>query len=253
MDCLVLAGGRPLPSDPLFAETRGRQKAAIDLAGRMMIDRVLGAVTGARHIDRIVLVGLDDDIRVDGRVTRVPDRGSLTDNLYAGLEHLPRTRPAAYCWSDIPLVTPAMLDRFIERVADPDLDVNAGLVPKADILARYPDASDLWLRFAEGAFIAADFGLFHPRHAARLRPHIAALAPQRKSAWRQALTVGLPLLFRFASGRLTMPELEQRLARRYGLRCGLHVVRDPELGLDVDSPGNLAVCRRALESREAAP
>jgi len=253
MDCLVLAGGRPQPSDPLFDETRGRQKAAIDLAGRPMITWVLDALRHSRHIDRVVLVGLDDDTPVGGRVVRVPDQGSLTDNLYAGMARLPGTGPAAYCWSDIPLATAPMFDRFIDSVEDPGLDVNAGLVPKADILARYPDASDLWLRFAEGAFIAADFGLFHPRHAARLRPHIAGLAPQRKSAWRQALAVGLPLLVRFASGRLTMPELEQRLVRRYGLRCRIRVAADPELGLDVDGPGNLAVCRRALAGRHATP
>jgi GTP:adenosylcobinamide-phosphate guanylyltransferase len=253
MECIVLAGGRPGPSDALFVETRGGQKAALDLAGRPMIAWVLDALQGSRHVDRIILVGLDDDIPVHGLVTRVPDHGSLAENLYAGIARLSGTGPAAYCWSDIPLATPAMIDRFIDRVAEPGLDVNAGLVPRSRILDRYPGASDLWLRFAEGQFIAADFGLFHPRQAGRMRPHIAGLAPQRKSAWRQALAVGVPLLVRFASGRLTMPELERRLGARYGLRCRIHVVDDPELGLDVASPGHLALCRQALAGRRASP
>jgi hypothetical protein len=132
---------------------------------------------------------------------------------------------------------------------DAELDVNAGLVRKAEIQRRYPGADDLWLRFAEGQFIAADFGVFHPRQAARLRPHLEALAPQRKHAFRQALYVGLPVLVRFALGRLTMAGLERHLERRFGLRCRIGIADDPELGLDVDNPANLAVCREALAAR----
>jgi hypothetical protein len=149
-----------------------------------------------------------------------------------------------------------MLDRFIQSTPDRELDVNAGLVPKAEIRRRYAGADDLWLRFAEGPFIAADFGVFHPRHAVRLRPHIEALAPQRKHAFRQALYVGLPLLVSFALSRLSMAGLERHLERRFALRCHIRVAEDPELGLDVDNPANLAVCRQALSDRlrrERAP
>jgi hypothetical protein len=249
MDCVVLAGGRPEPGDALWSETRGRPKALIDLAGRPMIAWVLGALAASAHIGRIFVVGLDEPVGADGRVEFVADRGSLLDNLYAGIGCVHPDRTAAYCWSDIPLITAPMLDRFVAGTASADLDVNAGLVPKAALQQRYPGADDLWLRLAEGAFIAADFGLFHPRHAARLRPHLERLAPQRKHAFRQALYVGLPLLVSFALGRLSMPALERRLERRFDLRCHVRVCDDPELGLDVDNPGNLAVCRRALAAR----
>jgi GTP:adenosylcobinamide-phosphate guanylyltransferase len=253
MDCIVLAGGRPAPGDPLWDETRGRPKALIDLAGRPMIRWVLDALEGSTRIDRIVVVGLDGPLEDTGDVEFLPDRGSLVGNLYAGIERIGADRPAAYCWSDIPLVTAPMLDRFIEATPDAGLDVNAGLVAKAALQQRYPGAEDLWLGFAEGRFIAADFGLFHPRQAARLRPHLEALAPQRKQAFRQALYVGLPVLLRFALGRLTMPALERHLERRFGLRCHLRFADDPELGLDVDNPANLAVCRKALAAGTQAP
>ena len=249
MDCVVLAGGRPGPGDSLWAETQGRPKAMIDLAGRPMIAWVLEALAGSRHIDRVIVVGLDEPMDVAGRVEFVADQGSLIDNLYAGIGRVPADRPAAYCWSDIPLVTALMLDRFIDGTPDIGLDVNAGLVAKDALQHRYAGADDLWLRFAEGRFIAADFGVFHPRQAIRMRPHLERLAPQRKHAFRQALYVGLPLLARFALGRLSMPELEERLERRFGLRCHVRIAEDPELGLDVDGPGNLAVCRRALAQR----
>ena len=249
MDCVVLAGGRPGPGDALWRETQGQPKALIDLAGRPMIAWVLDALAAAAHIDRVFVVGLDEPVDAAGPVEYVADEGSLIGNLYAGIRRVQPDRPAAYCWSDTPLITAPMLDRFIEDTASPELDVNAGLVPKAALQQRYPGAEDLWLRLAEGSFIAADFGLFHPRHAARLRPHLERLAPQRKHAFRQALYVGLPLLISFALGRLSMPALERRLEQRFDLRCHVRVCDDPELGLDVDNPGSLAVCRRALAAR----
>ena len=253
MDCVVLAGGRPGPGDSLWAETRGRPKALIDLAGRPMIRWVLDALAGSTHIDRIIVVGLDDPIDADGDVEFLADQGSLIGNLYAGIGRLGANRPAAYCWSDIPLVTTPMLDRFIEATPDTELDVNAGLVAKTELQQRYPGADDLWLRFAEGRFIAADFGMFHPREAVRLRPHLEALAPQRKHAFRQALYVGLPVLVRFATGRLSMAGLERHLERRFGLRCHVRIADDPELGLDVDNATSLAICRQALAARRRTP
>lgn len=252
MDCVVLAGGRPGPGDSLWAETQGRPKALIDLAGRPMIRWVLDALAGAKHIDRIIVVGLDDPLDAAGGIEFLANQGSLVGNLYAGIGQVRADRPAAYCWSDIPLITTSMLDRFIEATPDAELDVNAGLVSKAALKRRYPGADDLWLRFAEGQFIAADFGLFHPRQAARLRPHLEALAPARKHAFRQALYVGLPVLLRFALGRLSMAGLERHLDRRFGLRCHVRMAEDPELGLDVDSAANLAVCRQALAARARA-
>lgn len=249
MDCVVLAGGRPEPGDVLWSEAQGRPKALIDLAGRPMIAWVIDALAASAHIHRIVVVGLDGPVDAAGPVEYVADEGSLIGNLYAGVGRVHADRPAAYCWSDIPLITAPMLDRFIEGTARADLDVNAALVPKAALQQRYPGTDDLWLRLAEGSFIAADFGVFHPRHAARLRPHLERLAPQRKHAFRQALYVGLPLLISFALGRLSMPALERRLERRFDLRCHVRIADDPELGLDVDNPGNLAVCRRALAAR----
>lgn len=252
MDCVVLAGGRPEPTDALWAETRGGPKALIDLAGRPMIRWVLDALAGSRHIDRIIVVGLDRPLDGAGNVDFVADQGSLIGNLYAGIGKVSPDRPAAYCWSDIPLITARMLDRFVEDTPDAGLDVNAGLVAKTALQRRYPGAEDLWLRFAEGQFIAADFGLFHPRQAAGLRPHLEALAPQRKHAFRQALYVGLPVLVRFALGRLSMTGLERHLERRFGLRCHVRIAEDPELGLDVDGPSNLAICRQVLAARSPA-
>ena len=62
--------------------------------------------------------------------------------------------------------------------------------------------------------------------------------------WSDIPLVTAPML-----GRLSMAGLERHLERRFGLRCRTGIADDPELGLDVDSPANLAVCREALAAR----
>ena len=254
LDCVVLAGGVPRAGEPLHAETAGEPKALLDVAGRPLAQWVLDALAVAEGIRRVLLVGPPEVARLgyDGELVHVPAAGGLVDNLYAGIDRLleldPAAERAAYCWSDIPLVTGPMLDRFLAGTVG-WVDVEAGLVERRDLEERFPEVDESWLRFREGAFIAADFGVFRPRMAAALRAQLEALAPRRKSALRQAWQVGPGLLLTYLLGRLSFRGLEERLARRYAIRARLQRVADPELGLDVDGPVNLAICRRVLGGR----
>lgn len=252
--CVVLAGGVPRPGEPLWAATRGEPKALLDVAGRPLAQWVLDALAEAEGIGRVVLVGPPEIevLEYAGEVEMVPAVGSLVDNLYAGIDRLleldPAAERAAFCWSDIPLVTGPMLDLFLAAAVG-WVDVEAGLVERSELEARYPGIEERWLWFREGAFIAADFGVFKPRMAAAVRPHLEALAPRRKSVLRQALRVGPGLLLSYLLGRLSLRGLEERLERRYAIRARVQRVADPELGLDVDGPVNLEICRRALSDR----
>lgn len=253
MECIVLAGGTPAPGDTLAPEAAGRPKALLDVAGRPMIAWVLDALVGSRHVERIVVVGVAQSELASrpANVEMCPDQGSMVANFYAGLARLSGRGPAVFCWSDIPLVESAMIDRFIEGTRDPGLDLNVGFVRRTMLQGKYPEAEDLWLRLREGQVIAADLGLFHPRHAARIRPILETLEPLRKNAARQALQLGWPLVLRYVTRRLSMADLERYVARRLGVHCGLRLVDDPELGLDVDTAADLALCRRVLAGRRA--
>ena len=56
------------------------------------------------------------------------------------------------------------------------------------------------------------------------------------------------MLLSYLAGRLSLRGLERRLERRYAIRSRIQRVADPELGLDVDGPVNLEICRRALSA-----
>lgn len=249
MDCLLLAGGTPKPGEPLYEETRGRPKALIDLGGRPMLQWVVDALSATDSIDRIVLVGIGDEIPVSSGkpLVRLPGAGSWSDNFFAGTEWLAAdaaaSQWAAYCAGDVPLISAEMVDRFLGRASGDRIDVHAGLVHRDVLERRFPEVRESYLRLREGPCVAADLAAFRPCEAARVRPQLEVLAPRRKSAWRQASKVGPGLLLRYLFGRLSVRDLEVRLERAFGVSARVHLVDDAEVGLDVDGPVNLAICR----------
>ncbi len=256
----MLAGGAPRPGDLLHAEAGGGPKALIDVAGRPLAQWVLDALAAAEGIGRVLLVGPPEIEELDyaGELERVPAVGGLVDNLYAGIDRLieldPAVERAAFCWSDIPLITGPMVDLFLAGAVG-WVDVEGGLVARGELEARFPEVEENWLRFREGSFVAADFGVFRPRMAAAMRQHLEGLVPWRKSPLRQAWLVGPGLLLTYLLGRLSLRGLEERLERRYAVRSRIQRVADPELGLDVDGPVNLEICRRmlAIGDRQSRP
>ncbi|MBI1855402.1 MAG: NTP transferase domain-containing protein [Chloroflexi bacterium] len=58
MDAVVTAGGIPQPNEPLYEYSKGGSKALIDIAGKPMIQWVLDALSEAKTIERVVVIGL---------------------------------------------------------------------------------------------------------------------------------------------------------------------------------------------------
>ena len=56
---MITAGGIPEPGEPLYAFSQGQSKALIDVAGKPMIQWILDALSGARSIKNVLIVGLD--------------------------------------------------------------------------------------------------------------------------------------------------------------------------------------------------
>jgi NDP-sugar pyrophosphorylase family protein len=58
MDAILTAGGIPLPEDPLYTYTNGDSKALVDVAGKPMIQWVLDALSDAKLVDNVIIIGL---------------------------------------------------------------------------------------------------------------------------------------------------------------------------------------------------
>ena len=94
-DALVTAGGVPQPGDSLYEFSQGRSKALIDVAGKPMVQWVLDALSGAKRIGRVVIVGLDESAGLSCKkpISYLPNQGGMLDNIRGGAHKIAELNP----------------------------------------------------------------------------------------------------------------------------------------------------------------
>jgi GTP:adenosylcobinamide-phosphate guanylyltransferase len=228
---VITAGGRV---DGAFAAAIGTPvKALAPFGDGLLIDRAIAALA-ASGIGEIAVVG-DDAVRayLRGRGLRTiaaADDGAV--NVARALAAW-TDGPIVYATSDLPFIDAAALQPFLAASAGYDLTMP--LTPAAAYAAAYPGADPHAIRL--GGERVANGSVFYFSASGRAALHGVAgpFFAQRKSAFGMARLLGLPLLLRFATGRLRVADVERRAEAVLGVRAA--AVRDaaPGLCFDVDS------------------
>jgi CTP:molybdopterin cytidylyltransferase MocA len=247
---LVLAGR---PNDGRLDASAGDLgwEALIDVAGVPMAARVLAALGGARSVAGGVLVGPAElDQALPAGFVRVDPAGDTIANLTAGLAVRPPTvRHVLVATSDIPLVTSTMIDSLIEACGDRSLDVYFPVVRREVAEARFPGVRRTYVRLRDGSYTAGNLFLVRPEvlvAGGSGEGLLARMVRWRKAPWRMALALGPGLLLGLLTASLDLAGAERAASRRLGVRGRAVVTPFAEVGVDVDKPGDLALCREAL-------
>mgnify|MGYP005848676327 CR=1 FL=1 len=256
MDVIVTAGGVPAPGEPLYPVTQGKPKALIPILGRPMIAYVLDALLGSKQVGRVVIAGLPPEAiaGLPGPLISLPSHGEMLENIEAGLECLRRSEaPSEYvliCSSDVPLITPEVVNFVINAcLRQPGYDLYYTVVEKSVMEARFPGSRRTYARIKEGAFTGGDLTLLRLNPPDTPRDLWQKLIAARKSPWRQAELIGFWPLIKFITRRFTIADAE-RLAVKVGRMRGRVVISPyPELAMDVDKPGQLAIIEQELARR----
>jgi molybdopterin-guanine dinucleotide biosynthesis protein A len=256
IDCVIFAGGVPKAEDPLYAYTLGQPKALLDIAGKPMIQWVLDALTHAPHIGRIIIVGFeaDSDFTSSKIAAYVPDQKALLANIIAGVDRLAHVAPEARyllaCTADIPTITPEIVENLVVRWeslrADTEADLYYHIVPRALMETRFPGSNRSYVHLVEGDFAGADIHIFAPHIAHTHRELWNALLSDRKNALKQAARLGGDFFLKLFTRRLSIAELERRVPERLGLKVKAVPVEHAEVGMDVDKPFQLDICKQEL-------
>ncbi|MBN1313977.1 MAG: nucleotidyltransferase family protein [Anaerolineales bacterium] len=252
MDCLISAGGVPQEEDLLYEATRGKSKALLPIAGKPMVQWVLDALSNAACVDRIILIGLkpEDGVNSPKLIAFVPDQGSLLKNILAGTDRLlevdPTARQVMMCSSDIPLITPSMVDEFAAQCSDQSISFFYGAIPRQVMEERFPESRRSYVHFSDGDVAGADLFIADPRLAKAKQDLWNDLIGSRKNALKQARRIGIGLLIKLLLRRLSIAEAEHRIGKALDLTGKAIIVKNAELGMDVDKPFQLEICRREL-------
>jgi len=254
---IVTAGFTPKEDDPLAEYTQGGSKALIPIAGKPMIAHVVDALAGSRYVKHIAIVALDPaaDVRFSVPVEYVSDAGSLTGNVEAGInyviEHYPDVDAAILSSSDVPIITSAIVDAFIEACLHTDHDIYYSIVERSVMETRFPGSRRSYVHMKDGDFAGGDLIFFRRTSNLGDQELWRRLSSSRKNALRQVAMIGLWPLIKLLTRRLTIAEGEERACRALGIRG--HAVSCPhaEVGMDVDKPFQLEIARAELEARAA--
>ncbi len=256
MDAVILAGGTPQPGELLYTYTQGKPKALLEMAGRSMLAWVLAALDGAATVRRVAISGLDAAVAPLSclkPLVYVQDRGSILGNAQAGVVELAKTGPVSrqvlIVSSDIPALTPQIVDWLAAAAQATDDDVYYSLIPREKMETRFPGSKRSYFYFKDGVFTGGDINLLSADLLLQGHAKAPALIEARKNIFKQAQLIGWDVLILFALRRLTVDEAVRAASQRLTLKGRAVICPYAEAGMDVDKPGQFELVRRDLEAR----
>ncbi len=258
MDAIVTAGGIPQPKDPLYAYAKGEAKALIDIGGKPMIQWVLDALSQAKDVENVIIIGLTakSGLTCSKPVYYLSNQGRMLANIVTGVNKVLELRPAAeyvlIVSSDIPAIKGEQIDWLIETAMQTRDDIYYGVCPREVMEARFPDSHRTYTKLKDIQLCGADMNITHVSMATEHLDLWEELIGNRKSPLKQAATIGFDTLLLLALGRMTLVDAVERVTRRIGITGRAIVWEEAEPCMDVDKPHQLEIMRADLAPQPEA-
>jgi CTP:molybdopterin cytidylyltransferase MocA len=254
---VVLAGDRG-PQDPIAAAAGVVGKVLAPIAGRPMLAHVLSAARALGDGVPIRVVCnerpeyrevVDSFAGASGAITIVEPASGPAASLVRALETLPSDSAVLVLTGDHPLVLPEWLQGFLERAAETRADAVVGLADIDQVQARFPEGRRTRYRFSDRRVGGTNLFLFRTERGRRVVDAWLAFERDRKRPWRIVARLGLPLLFRYLLGRLTVDGAFAALSKSLGAEVRGVILPWPEAAVDVDSVDDRDLVERIFELR----
>jgi len=224
MDAIVTAGGIPLPEEPLYPATKGESKALVDVAGKPMIQWILDALSEAKTVDNVVIVGLTEKsgLACSKKMYFVSNQGKMVANLQAGARKVKEINPDAehvlMVSSDIPGVTGEMVDWVVNTDMQTDLDVYYHILKREVMEKRYPGCKRTWTRLKDMEVCGGDMNIGRLNLLMSEETDMwEKITDARKSPLKQAALVGFDTAFQLLTGQLTLEKAESNIMARLNI------------------------------------
>jgi GTP:adenosylcobinamide-phosphate guanylyltransferase len=258
MDAIVTAGGIPQPGEPLYEYTQGKSKALLDVAGKPMIQWVLDALDGAASIQRVLIIGLDPESGVTGQktVAFLPNQGGMVDNIRFGIFKLLEINPAAkhvlLVSSDIPGITPEMVDWVVAAAMQTDEDAYYNVIPREVMEKVFPGSKRSFTQLKDLELCGGDMNIVATRMVTARGEIWDKIVAARKNVFKQAALIGYDTLLLLLLRRLTINDAVRRVVRGLNITGRAVICPYAEVGMDVDKPHQLEMLSAYLERRKLA-
>lgn len=246
---VVLAGS---PNNGLLQGcSSAAYEALIPIGSKVMVEYVCEALHASAHVEQVVVVGPAEqlaDFLASRGVRTVPAGQTVLENVQIGMQALPAPGRVLVVTSDIPLLTGEAVDDFLAQCRDEAVDLYYPIVPRSAVENRFPGVRRTYVRLKEGVFTGGNLFLVNPGIFPRCLQKGEQLVAARKNPLQLARLVGLSFLIKFIIRRLSLQEAQTKVSQLLGIRGEAVISRYPEVGLDVDKPGDLELVAKVLHT-----
>lgn len=244
----IVLAGRPNSKALRAAAPDVAWESLIPLAGRPMGAYVAAALAGVKDVEHVVVAG-PPALAAPGVDVSAPGE-RLTDSLRGALRRANDTGCTAdelvIATGDAPLLTAVTVAALIEHCRRRGLGFGYPIVARPACEARFPGVRRTYVRLREGVFTGGNCFYLRSAAMARALELLEQVHAHRKHPLRLARMFGLGTVFGVLAGTARLKGLEAAASRLLGCAAGAWVCPDPEIGVDVDDPGDLEICRTAL-------
>jgi GTP:adenosylcobinamide-phosphate guanylyltransferase len=227
-------------------------KPLIPIAGEPMVRRPVRALLSSKRIGRVVLLSqqperIADAVPGDKRLLVRASDDTIASTMLAMCFDRETQWPLLVTTADHALLDGAIIDEFCAGAEGSDIAV--GVVERATLERRFPQAKRTWIPFRGGAYSGANlFALASPRAAAAIEMW-RSVEQDRKKGWRVLSLLGPMVLVGTILRLLTIDAVLARVGRRLGLTVKAVVLGNPLAAIDVDKPEDHALVEDIVAGR----
>jgi hypothetical protein len=215
---------------------------------------VLDALTDARDIDNVIIVGLTEKsgLKCGKKMHFVSNHGKMVENLQAGAQKVQEVNlQAEYVLivaSDIPAITGEMVDWVVNKALEEKVDIVYNVIQRELMEKRFPGSKRTWTRLKDMEVCGGDM------NAARISLIVdddtelwEKITNSRKNPLKQAALIGFDTAFLLLTGKLSLQDAETKVMNRMKITGRAIVSPYAEIGMDVDKPHQLEIMRADLQ------
>lgn len=253
MDAIVLAGGVPDPKSSLYPQTKGNPKALLNIGGKPMIQWVLDALDQAETIDRIVVVGCEQntsEIQSNKIISFLPSSEDIIKNFQVGadavLDQNPESKSVAVVSADIPLLTAEGVNWIINSSLATEKDITYCVVDQKQMEKRFPDSARSYVRLQDMNVCGGDLAIIDLELYKSRKDFWRKIFEARKNYFNQAALIGFDILILLLLRRIKFNDLVERVTRRLEITGQGLICPFPEVAMDIDKPHQFEIALKEL-------
>jgi len=249
LNALILAGSKE--KGPLEITAQVDNKALIRFNNRPVVDYIVEALNNSRYIDKILIVGPEDQLNPFFRpkIEKILNPGeSILENLEKAISYFNTSDPLLILTSDIPLISAQAIDEFINICLERNASLSYPIITKEEILQKYPEAKRTYVSIKDGTFCGGNIILMKPEIFYQKKELIENLYKNRKVAWKWAGIFGWSFILKFIFKGITIQEVEEKVSQLVGFNSVAVRISYPEVMMDLDKISDYQLIRKYLEN-----